>query len=231
MVINIGALKDKDYTLVARDIEMVVRAARAGSAITKVIIEAALLADEEKKLACQFACEAGAEFVKTSTGFSIGGATTHDVALMREVWGRVGVKAAGGIRTYADTLTMIAAGANRIGASASVKIMQEADAGRLGLRACHENVSPLSSRQLASTHRQLCQLARRAVCRSAQHASLVVRCLRLCQIDPEALQRLLPLIGPVTRPDLAQPRRTSGRTMSINDLPDDSDPDRDRRSA
>ena len=99
-----------------------------GSALTKVIIEAALLTDDEKKLACQLACEAGAEFVKTSTGFSIGGATTHDVALMREVVGPgVGVKAAGGIKTYADTLAMIAAGANRIGASASVKIMQEAE--------------------------------------------------------------------------------------------------------
>jgi deoxyribose-phosphate aldolase len=127
MVINIGALKDKDYALVARDIVDVVRAAHAGRALTKVIIEAALLNDDEKRTACQLACEAGAEFVKTSTGFSIGGATAHDVALMREVVGpEVGVKAAGGIKTYADMLTMIAAGANRIGASASVKIMQEA---------------------------------------------------------------------------------------------------------
>ena len=84
-------------------------AARAGGAITKVIIEAALLNDDEKKTACQLACEAGAEFVKTSTGFSIGGATAHDVALMRQVVGpHVGVKAAGGIKTYADALTMIA---------------------------------------------------------------------------------------------------------------------------
>ncbi len=127
MVINIGALKDKDYALVARDIELVVRAARAGGALTKVIIEAALLTDEEKKRACQLACEAGAKFVKTSTGFSVGGATPYDVALMRQVVGPdVGVKAAGCIRTYADTLAMIAAGANRIGASASVKIMEEA---------------------------------------------------------------------------------------------------------
>jgi deoxyribose-phosphate aldolase len=128
MVINIGALKGKDYALVARDIAKVVHAAQAGGALTKVIIEAALLDDEEKRTACRLACEAGAEFVKTSTGFSIGGATTHDVALMRQVVGPdVGVKAAGGIRTYADALAMIAAGANRIGASASVKIMQEAE--------------------------------------------------------------------------------------------------------
>jgi deoxyribose-phosphate aldolase len=128
MVINIGALKGGDQALVARDIAAVVQAAHAGGAITKVIIEAALLNDEEKKTVCRLACEAGAEFVKTSTGFSIGGATAHDVALMREVVGpNVGVKAAGGIKTYADALTMIAAGANRLGASASVKIMQEAE--------------------------------------------------------------------------------------------------------
>jgi deoxyribose-phosphate aldolase len=132
MVINIGALKDKDYALVTRDIAAVVRAARTGSALTKVIIEAALLNDDEKKTACQLACEAGAEFVKTSTGFSAGGATAHDVALMRLVVGHaVGVKAAGGIKTYADTLAMIHAGANRIGASASVKIMQEAESAAL----------------------------------------------------------------------------------------------------
>jgi deoxyribose-phosphate aldolase len=128
MVINIGALKGKDEALVQSDIAAVVRAAQAGGALTKVIIEAALLDDEEKKRACQLACLAGAEFVKTSTGFSSGGATAHDVALMRGVVGpKVGVKAAGGIRTYADTLALIAAGADRIGASASVKIMQEAE--------------------------------------------------------------------------------------------------------
>ncbi len=128
MVINIGALKGKDEALVVRDIAAVVRAARAGGALTKVIIEAALLSDDEKRRACQLACEAGAEFVKTSTGFSSGGATAHDVALMREVVGpNVGVKAAGGIRTYVDAMTLIAAGANRLGASASVKIMQEAE--------------------------------------------------------------------------------------------------------
>jgi len=127
MVINVGALKSKDYALVTRDIDTVVRTARSGGAITKVIIEAALLDDEEKVIACQLAVEAGAQFVKTSTGFAANGATTHDVALMRQTVGpQVGVKAAGGIRTYAGVLKMIKAGANRIGASASVKIMQEA---------------------------------------------------------------------------------------------------------
>jgi len=128
MVINVGALKSKDYALVSRDIAAVVQAARSGGAITKVIIEAALLDDAEKIRACQLAVEAGAEFVKTSTGFASSGATAHDVALMRQTVGpQVGVKAAGGIRTYADVLNMIEAGANRIGASASVKIMQEAE--------------------------------------------------------------------------------------------------------
>ena len=127
MVINMGALKSKDDALVARDIALVVQAARSGGALTKVIIEAALLDDAEKIRACQLAVEAGAEFVKTSTGFASSGATAHDVALMRQTVGpQVGVKAAGGIRTYADVVKMIEAGANRIGASASVKIMQEA---------------------------------------------------------------------------------------------------------
>ena len=127
MVINIGALKSKDYALVARDIAAIVNAAHAGGAITKVIIEAVLLTDEEKVIACELAKEAGAEFVKTSTGFASGGATVHDVALMRQTVGPdIGVKAAGGIRTYADAIKMIEVGATRIGASASVKIMQEA---------------------------------------------------------------------------------------------------------
>jgi len=127
MVINIGALKSKDYTLVARDIATVVATAHAGGAIVKVIIEAALLTDEEKVIACKLAKEAGAEFVKTSTGFGPGGATVHDVALMRHAVGpAMGVKAAGGIRTLADAQKMIEAGATRIGASASVKIIQEA---------------------------------------------------------------------------------------------------------
>jgi len=127
MVVNVGAVKSRDYELVERDIASVARACHAGNAILKVIIEAALLTDEEKVVACQLAKVAGADFVKTSTGFGPGGATAEDVALMRRVVGpTMGVKAAGGIRTYADAQKMIAAGASRIGASASVKIMQEA---------------------------------------------------------------------------------------------------------
>ncbi|MCJ7513644.1 MAG: deoxyribose-phosphate aldolase [Anaerolineales bacterium] len=128
MVINVGALKSRDYELVERDIASIARACHADNAILKVIIEAALLTDEEKVVACQLAKVAGADFVKTSTGFGPGGATPEDVALMRRVVGpSIGVKAAGGIRTYADAQKMIAAGASRIGASASVKILQEAE--------------------------------------------------------------------------------------------------------
>lgn len=128
MVINVGALKSRDYERVERDIAAVARAVHAGGAILKVIIEAALLSDEEKVAACQLAKVAGADFVKTSTGFGPGGATAEDVALMRRVVGLgMGVKASGGIRTYEDAKKMIAAGASRIGASASVKIAQEAD--------------------------------------------------------------------------------------------------------
>ena len=127
MVINVGALKSRDYELVERDIASVARACHAGNAILKVIIEAALLTDEEKVVASQLTKVAGADFVKTSTGFGPGGATLEDVALMRRVVGpTIGVKAAGGIRSYEDAQQMIAAGASRIGASASVKIMQEA---------------------------------------------------------------------------------------------------------
>jgi deoxyribose-phosphate aldolase len=127
MVINVGGLKSRDFELVERDIASVVRVSRAGNALVKVIIEAALLTDEEKVIACQLAKVAGADFVKTSTGFGPGGATAEDVALMRRVVGpTIGVKAAGGIRTLAEAQKMIAAGASRIGASASVKIMQEA---------------------------------------------------------------------------------------------------------
>jgi deoxyribose-phosphate aldolase len=126
MVINVGALKSHEYELVERDIAAVARACHAGNAILKVIIEAALLTDEEKVIACQLAKVAQADFVKTSTGFGPSGATPEDVALMRRVVGpTIGVKAAGGIRTLADAQKMIAAGANRIGASASVKILQE----------------------------------------------------------------------------------------------------------
>ena len=128
MVINVGGLKSHDYELVERDIAAVARTVHAGGAILKVIIEAALLTDEEKVAACQLAKVAGADFVKTSTGFGPGGATAEDVALMRRVVGSgMGVKASGGIRSYADVKKMIAAGASRIGASASVKIAQEAD--------------------------------------------------------------------------------------------------------
>jgi deoxyribose-phosphate aldolase len=127
MVINVGALKSRDYELVERDIASIARVCHAGNAMLKVIIEAALLTDEEKVTGCQLAIVAGADFVKTSTGFGPGGATLEDVALMRRVVGpTMGVKAAGGIRTYEDAQKMIAAGASRIGASASVRIMQEA---------------------------------------------------------------------------------------------------------
>ncbi|MGC9334994.1 MAG: deoxyribose-phosphate aldolase [Anaerolineae bacterium] len=127
MVINVGALKSRDYELVERDIASVARACHAGDAILKVIIEAALLTDEEKVAASQLAKVAGADFVKTSTGFGPGGATVEDVALMRRVVGpTMGVKAAGGIHSYEEAQRMIAAGASRIGASASVKIVQGA---------------------------------------------------------------------------------------------------------
>jgi deoxyribose-phosphate aldolase len=127
MVINIGALKSKDYRVVMEDIATVARAAHAGNALLKVIIETALLTDEEKVVACQLAKAAGAEYVKTSTGFGPGGATVADVALMRRIVGpAIGVKASGGVRNYADAQAMIAAGATRLGASAGVKIVQEA---------------------------------------------------------------------------------------------------------
>ena len=113
--------------LVARDIRGVVMTAHAGGAIVKVIIEAVLLTDEEKTIACLLSKEAGADFVKTSTGFASGGATVHDVALMRKAVGpEMGIKAAGGVRTYEDAENMIKAGATRIGASAGVKILQGA---------------------------------------------------------------------------------------------------------
>ncbi len=125
MVINIGALKSRDLELVASDIRSIVQAAHQGGAIVKVIIEAALLTDEEKTIACLLSKEAGADFVKTSTGFASGGATVEDVTLMRRVVGpAMGVKAAGGIRTLEDAENMIKAGATRIGASAGVKIVQ-----------------------------------------------------------------------------------------------------------
>ncbi len=127
MVINIGALKDKDYDYMKRDIEEVVKVAHERGAKVKVIIETCYLTEEEKVKACELAKEAGADFVKTSTGFGTGGATVEDVRLMRRVVGPdMGVKAAGGIRTFQKAVEMIEAGANRIGASSSVKIMESA---------------------------------------------------------------------------------------------------------
>jgi deoxyribose-phosphate aldolase len=124
MVINIGALKSGLLDLVREDIAAVSEACHESGAINKVIIEAALLTDAEKVIVCRLAKDARADFVKTSTGYASGGATVFDVALMREAVGpRIGVKAAGGIRTRNDVEEMIAAGATRIGASAGVKIV------------------------------------------------------------------------------------------------------------
>ena len=124
MVISIGMLKDGQDQAVEDDIRAVVEAAK-GKALTKVIIETCLLTDEEKVRACELAVKAGADFVKTSTGFSTGGATASDVALMRKTVGaNVGVKASGGVRSREDADTMIAAGANRIGTSNGVKIVE-----------------------------------------------------------------------------------------------------------
>jgi deoxyribose-phosphate aldolase len=126
MVINIGALRGGERDLVQSDIQSVVHASHGHGAIVKVIIETCLLEDAQKTLACRLAQDAGADFVKTSTGFSKAGATAADVALMRRTVGpAMGVKASGGIRTLADLKTMVAAGANRIGASASVRMMRE----------------------------------------------------------------------------------------------------------
>jgi deoxyribose-phosphate aldolase len=130
MVLNIGALKSGDYDLVRNDIEKVVDAAHDGGALCKVILETALLTDEEKVIASSLAKGAKADFVKTSTGFGPGGATVYDVALMRETVGpHMGVKASGGVRTADDAEDMIAAGATRIGASAGVEIVGGKDGG------------------------------------------------------------------------------------------------------
>ena len=127
MVINVGALKSGDLATVERDIEAVTVPCRDCGALSKVIIEAALLTDDEKVTACTLAKAAGADYVKTSTGFGPGGATAADVALMRRVVGaEMGVKAAGGVRDLEGMQAMIAAGATRVGASAGVKIVQQA---------------------------------------------------------------------------------------------------------
>jgi deoxyribose-phosphate aldolase len=126
MVINIGALRSGDLRLVQKDIEAVTIPVREAGALSKAIIEASFLTDDEKVTACTLAKAAGADFVKTSTGFGPGGATAADVILMRRVVGTsMGVKAAGGITDYAALKRMVAAGATRIGASAGVRIVQE----------------------------------------------------------------------------------------------------------
>jgi deoxyribose-phosphate aldolase len=131
MVINIGALKSGERDRVLRDIEEVTAACREGTAKSKVIIEATLLTEDEKIAGCTLAQAAGADFIKTSTGFGGGGATAADVRLMRHVAGpAIGIKAAGGIRDLAAVMAMIAAGATRIGTSAGVRIVGEAAASR-----------------------------------------------------------------------------------------------------
>jgi len=129
MVINVGALKDAQYDFVKNDIAEVVNAAK-GKALVKVIIEACLLNDDQKVKVCELSKEAGADFVKTSTGFSTGGATVADVKLMRKTVGPdMGVKASGGVRTLEDLLVMKEAGASRVGASASVAIVTDSKIG------------------------------------------------------------------------------------------------------
>lgn len=124
MVINVGALKDKNYKYVRRDIESVKSACK--NVTLKVIIETCLLTEEEKKKACELSVEAGADYVKTSTGFSTGGATVDDVALMKYVVGdKAKVKASGGIRNYETAMNMITAGADRLGTSATVSIVNK----------------------------------------------------------------------------------------------------------
>ncbi len=125
MVVNVGALKDGEYERVRAEIAALAAICHGSGALLKVILETCLLTDEEKATGCRLSVEAGADFVKTSTGFSTGGATAADVALMRATVGPdVGVKASGGIRTLDDLEAMVAAGASRIGASASVAIVQ-----------------------------------------------------------------------------------------------------------
>jgi deoxyribose-phosphate aldolase len=127
MVMNVGALKSADDAAVEDDIRRIADACHRERAICKVILENCLLSDEEKIRACRIAMRAGADYVKTSTGFNAGGATVEDVAMMRATVGpKIGVKASGGIRTLEDVKKMVAAGATRIGTSAGVKIMEQA---------------------------------------------------------------------------------------------------------
>ena len=138
MVINIGAVKSGDWMLVKRDIEAVVGAAK-GRALVKVIIEACLLTDEEIVKACTVAKLAGADFVKTSTGYSTGGAKAEDVRLMRQTVGPdMGVKASGGIHNYQECVEMIKAGANRIGASAGIAIVTGGGTSCINCGACRQ---------------------------------------------------------------------------------------------
>jgi deoxyribose-phosphate aldolase len=131
MVINIGALKSESYGLALNEVKAVADTAHNQGAIVKVILETCLLSRREKIIACLISQAAGADFVKTSTGFGTAGATIEDVALMRRVIGAgMGLKAAGGVRSYADAITMIKAGANRLGASAGVTIVQEAESAK-----------------------------------------------------------------------------------------------------
>jgi len=124
MVINIGALKSGDFHLVRNDIVAVVKVAQKGNATLKVIIEACYLTDEEKVKVCQIILDSGCDFVKTSTGFGDYGAKVEDVKLLRKIAGnQMGVKAAGGIRTYEDALKMVNAGASRLGASSGIRIL------------------------------------------------------------------------------------------------------------
>jgi deoxyribose-phosphate aldolase len=133
MVLNVGALRGDDDRAVEEEIALVAAASHRGGAIVKVILETALLNDDQKIVACRLAQMAGADFVKTSTGFGSSGATVHDVELMRRAVGpEMGVKASGGIRTLDDLLKMLSAGATRIGASASVKIVEAARAADSG---------------------------------------------------------------------------------------------------
>lgn len=127
MVLHIGALKAGDADLVGEDIEAVARVCREAGALLKVIIETALLDDEEKALACRIAEQSGADYVKTSTGFAATGAKVEDVRLMRQAVGpQMSVKAAGGIHSYEEAVAMIEAGASRLGASAGIQIVEEA---------------------------------------------------------------------------------------------------------